>query len=138
MERHRTDLGNLLSTHGTSPAFLQRAAIVAVLSFFFFMAMLLVFYVRQQFIYFVLSTAFLVVYIFTMIGWVMQKRNVVSIYDNGITYRKFTARWDEIQSVKSEVGSGITIVKSGGETATIGKSVAGLDEIAVVIRKHLD
>ena len=137
MVKHRTELGALVSSHGTSPALLQRAAVVAILSFLFFMTTLLVFYVRQQFIYFVLSTAFLVVYIFTMTGWVMQKQNVVSIYENGITYRKFSARWEEIKSVKSEAGSGITIVKSGGEIVTIGKSVAGLDEIAVVIRKHL-
>ena len=135
--KHRTDLGDRVGTHGISPAFLQRAAIVAILSFLFFMTMLLVFYVRQQFIYFVLSTAFLVVYIFTMIGWVMQKRNVVSIYENGITYRKFAARWDEIKSVKSDSKSGITIVSTKGESTTIGKSVADLEIVAGMIREHL-
>jgi hypothetical protein len=138
MAHDRTDLGNFISTHGTSPAFLQRAAIVALLSFFFFLAMLLVFYLRQQFIYFVLSTAFLVVYIFTMIGWVMQKRNVVSIYENGITYRKFAATWDELKSVKSDARSGITLTKSSGESVTIGKSVSDLDAIAVTIKKQLE
>jgi len=138
MAKYRTDLGNLISKHGTSPLFLQRAAVVAGLSFLFFMGMLLVFYVRQQFIYFVLSTAFLVVYIFTMIGWAMQKRNVVSIYENGITYRKFAASWDEITSVRSDTKSGVTLVKTGGETVTIGESVANVDEIAVVIKKRLE
>lgn len=137
MEDNPTDFGTLISTHGISPTFLQRAALIAGLSFLFFMAMLLVFYVRQQFLYFILSTAFLVVYIFTMIGWVMQKRNVVSIYEKGITYRKFSARWDEIKTVKSDALLGIALTKLDGETIIIGKSVADLDEIAMVIRKCL-
>ena len=66
------DLGRAVSKHPTAAVYVQRAAIVTALSFFFFLGMLLVFYVRQQIVYFVLSTAFLVVYIFTMIGWVMQ------------------------------------------------------------------
>src|SRR5687767_3938475 len=99
MSKSNANLGSLVSSHGTSPATLQRAAIVTILSFFFFISMLLLFYVRQQMVYFVLSTAFLVVYIFTMVGWVMQKRNVVSVYENGITYRKFSATWDDLQSV---------------------------------------
>lgn len=130
-------LGRLISVHGTSPATLQRAAIVAVLSFFFFMAMLLVFYLRQQIVYFVLSTAFLVVYVFTLIGWVMQKRNLVTIYENGITYRKFISKWDEIQSVRSDTTTGLTIVKTNGEKVTIGKNIADFNEIAVTIRKRL-
>ena len=137
MTTSHQSLGSLISIHGTSPALLQRAAVVAVLAFLFFMTTLLVFYVRQQFIYFVLSTAFLVVYIFTMIGWVMQKRNVVSIYENGITYGKFAARWDEIKSVRADAGSGITLTKSDGEAIIIGKSVADIDGIALIIRKYL-
>jgi hypothetical protein len=137
MAKPRTDLGALISSHGTSSAFLQRAAIVAILAFFFFMTMLLVFYVRQQLIYFVLSTAFLVVYIFTMIGWVMQKRNVVSIYENGIAYRKFAAAWNEIVAVRSNQETGITITRSDGDSITIGRSVADLDSIAVLIRGQL-
>jgi len=101
------------------------------------MAMLVVFYIRQQIFYFVLSTAFLIVYIFTMIGWVMQRRNTVSIYENGIGHRSFTAAWDEIQSVKTDAKTGITIVKSNGQSATIGKSIAGIDQIAIAIRNNL-
>src|SRR5215204_2352171 len=131
MKKPPPDLGELISVHGTSPLFLQRAAIVAVLSFFFFMGMLLVFYIQQQLMYFVLSTAFLIVYIFTMIGWVMQKRNVLSIYDDGIRYRNFEATWGDITSVKSDTSSGITLTKSGGESVTIGKSVAGFETVAL-------
>ena len=134
----RTDLGRLVSVHGTSPVFLQRAAIVAILSFFFFMAMLLVFYIQQQLMYFVLSTAFLVIYIFTMIGWVMQKKNIVSIYEDGIAFKKFAARWDEIRSVKVDKQTGITIVKTNDESVTLGRSLDGIDAIATAIRGKLE
>ena len=137
MSNSQRDLGKLVSVHGTSPAYLQRAAIIAGLSFVFFMATLLIFYMQQSIAYFILSTAFLVVYIFTLAGWVMQKRNLISIYENGITYRKFASSWAEIKSVSVDSKSGITIVKSTGESVVIGRSIDGLNEIALIIRKHL-
>jgi ABC-type bacteriocin/lantibiotic exporter with double-glycine peptidase domain len=137
MPQPQRDLGTVVSVHGTSPAFLQRAAIVAIVSFIFFMTTLVVFYTRQQLIYFILATAFLVVYIFTMVGWVMQKRNTVSIYENGIGHRSFVAAWDEIRSVKADAKAGITIVKENGQSVTIGKSIADIDHIARYIRTQL-
>ena len=130
-------LGALISTHGISPLFLQRAAIIAILSFLFFLITLIFFYLQQGFMYFVLSTAFLVIYVFTMIGWVFQKRNVVSIHENGISRRQFSATWDEIKSVKAETDSGITIVKADGDELRIPKSTADVGRIAVLIRQHL-
>ena len=137
MAKTHPRLGALVSTHGIAPLFLQRAAIVAVVSFLFFLITLIFFYLEQQFMYFILSSAFLVIYIFTMIGWVLQKLNVVSIYENGIERRKFSAKWDEINSVKVEADSGITIVKAGGETVTIPKTTADIGRIALMIRQNL-
>lgn len=137
MPKLKPDLGALVSVHGTSPVYLQRAAIVAILSFFFFMATLLIFYIQQQLMYFVMSTAFLVIYIFTMIGWVLQRRNMVSIYENGIAYKKFASTWDDIKSVKADARSGIAIIKNSGESITIGSSVAGIDKIALELQRRL-
>ena len=137
MPSPQKDLGTLVSVHGTSPVFLQRAAIVAVLSFFFFMAMLVIFYLRQQIIYFVLSTAFLIVYVFTLIGWVMQKRNLVSIYEDGVTYKKFSARWDEMQSVRATHQEGISLTRNDGQSITIPKTIANFAQIAAAIRSNL-
>lgn len=131
------DLGDLVSVHGTSPGTLQRAAIVTALSFLFFMSTLVVFYLRQQIVYFILSTAFLIVYIFTMIGWVMQKRNSVSIYENGVGHRSFTAAWDEIQSVKADDRSGIRLEKVDGKTVTIPTTISDYPQIITTIRSHL-
>ena len=83
------------------------------------------------------STAFLVVYIFTMIGWVMQKRNVVSVYENGITYKKFSSTWEDLQSVKADPETGISLVKSVGESITIPQTIAGLPQILAVIKSNL-
>ncbi len=58
-----------------SPAHLQRAAFMAVLSFLFFLAMMIAFYVRQSMLYFLLASAFLIIYIFTMVSLIrMRKR----------------------------------------------------------------
>jgi hypothetical protein len=131
------DLGRVVAVHGTSPIFLQRASIVALVSFVFFLIMLIAFYMRQQFGYFVIASAFLVVYLFTMIGMWMQKRNSVKIYENGIAYKKFRARWNELTSVKADTETGIEIGNANGETVTIGSAVEGLSEIALQIRSHL-
>jgi hypothetical protein len=77
------------------------------------------------------------VYIITLVGWVMQKRNVVSIHEDGIAYRRFNSTWNEIRSVTADPGSGITIVKLNGESTVIGRSIAGVNELATMIRKHL-
>jgi hypothetical protein len=57
-----------------SPAQLQRAAFIAVLSFLFFLAMMFAYYIRQSALYFLLATAFLIVYIVTMVSFVRLRR----------------------------------------------------------------
>ena len=59
-----------------SPARLQRAAFMAVLSFMFFVAMMFAFYIRQSALYFLLATAFLIVYLLTMISFVRLRRGI--------------------------------------------------------------
>jgi membrane protein YdbS with pleckstrin-like domain len=57
-----------------SPSQLQRAIFIAVLSFLFFLAMMFAYYIRQSALYFLLATAFLLVYIMTMISFVRLRR----------------------------------------------------------------
>ena len=137
VSRTSKDLGKLISTHGTAPQFLQRAAIVAVVSFLFFLGTLVAFYIRQELGYFVLSTAFLVVYMFTMIGIWMQKRSSVRIYENGIAYKKFTAAWDEIGRVESSPEKGISISKDKKNSVVLPRTIVGLDVVARTIRSKL-
>lgn len=53
---------------------IQRAVFIAVLSFLFFLAMMFAFYIRQSALYFLLATAFLIIYIITMISFVRLRR----------------------------------------------------------------
>lgn len=127
-----TDFGKLESTHGIAPAFMQRAVIVAALSFLFFMAMMLGFYVRQNIGYFLLASAFLLVYILTMFGWLVLRKYNVKLYENGITYKKFEAFWDEIEKVETKTSGNkinMEIRKKGGETINLSEAIDGIQHI---------
>ena len=52
----------------------QRAAFVAVLSFLFFLAMMFAYYIRESALYFLLATAFLIIYFVTMISFVRLRK----------------------------------------------------------------
>lgn len=119
------------------PAFLQRAAIVAALSFLFFLTTLIFYLVWQNFLYFILATGFLIVQVFTMIGWWMQKRNAVSIYAKGLIHRKRTLFWSEIEDVVKHSDGTLELVPSTGEGLRIPTSIQGLDRIESFIREHL-
>lgn len=137
MSEPARSLGRSVSQHASSPANLQRAAIVSVVSFAFFLAMLAAFYLLQQIGFFLLSTGFLVVYIITSIGWVLQKRNIVTIYENGISYRKFRAVWDEIQSVTTGK-NGLEIANIKRDKIVIPTSMSGYSEIVNAVKLGLD
>ena len=59
-----------------SPAQVQRAVFIAVLSFMFFLAMMLAFYIRQSMLYFLLATAFLLIYIVTMVSFLRLRKGI--------------------------------------------------------------
>ena len=126
-------LGKLRAVYGTSPALLQRAAIIAIVAFIFFLAMLIAFSIRQNFGYFVLATAFLIVQLFTLSGWLMQRKNELKIFENGFTYRKKTCFWKEITAIeeKNKNGSLIncTITKIDGSKIILTDVLMRIEEI---------
>jgi len=93
------NLGKLISVYGIAPAYLQRAVFIVVLSFLFFLTMMFAFYIRQSIGYFLLASAFLVIYLITMFSWVMQRKTLVKIHENGFNYKTRSALWSEIESV---------------------------------------
>jgi hypothetical protein len=127
------NLGKLISKHPTAPAYVQRAAIVALLSFVFFLAMLFVFLMRQQAGYLILAAAFLVVNIFTLIGFLMQRRNVVRVFENGISYGKAKIEWKSVKTIQSEEKNGLTVVANDGTAISIPKTISGFESLA----KHI-
>lgn len=131
------NLGKTVSVHGVAPATLQRVAVVAMLSFVFFLAMLVAFYIRQHLGYFLLSTGFLVVYILTMIGWIAMRRHELRIHENGIACRKFEASWSEIGEARLVPGKGLLVVRADGASTTVAESVDGFGKIAGTVSTRI-
>jgi len=134
------ELGKLESVHPTSPVYLQRAAVLAILSFVFFLAMLVAFTVWQNFMYFWMSTAFLVVELFTLFGWFTQRKNEVKIYENGFKYKKQTWLWSDIKSIsvtgENQKLKGEVINKSG-DKVVLTEMIAGVDLIFKRIKSEI-
>lgn len=140
MKEKTEKLGKIIVEYGIAPAYLQRAVIVAVLSFFFFLTTMVMFSMWRNFLYFFLSTAFLIVYLVTMFGWLMLRKNVLKIYENGLTYRKFAARWSEIEAVKSSAKNGKTtceIHKKKGEKITLTETIYGVEQAIKIIESKV-
>ncbi len=130
MTKDPQDLGRLVSLYPISALSVQRAVFVAVLSFVFFMAMMLVFYSLESLLYFLLASAFLVIYLITMIGIFMQKKSVLKIFEHGITYKSFSGRWEDIEAVSNSGRNVFEIKKTNGETTVLPSSLQDLDQAA--------
>lgn len=130
-------LGRLVTVFGVQPAYMQRAVFVVILSFVFFLAMMFTFYWRQGFVYFLLASAFLLVYIVTLSSWLMQRRNIVKIYENGIEYRKFSCLWEEIETIAPGEPRGLVIKTKSGGKFTIPETIADLDQIIRHVRPKI-
>ena len=131
------NLGKLIRVYGIAPAFLQRAVIIAALSFIFFLTTLVMFSMWRNFLYFFLSTAFLIVYLATMFGWLMMRKYILKIYENGLTYRNFTARWNEIEALeKNQKGAkfNFEIRKAKGEKITLTESIYQVEQAVEIIQ----
>ena len=97
--KDQPSLGRLVAVHPITPASLQRAVFIAVLSFLFFLAMLFAYYVRQSMGYFLLATAFLVVYLVMMFSIFMQRKSAVSVHERGFRYRNNAVGYGEVGRV---------------------------------------
>lgn len=145
-DRTPPDLGRLETVYGIAPAFMQRAAMVAALSFVFFIAMMVAFYIRQNVGYFLLATAFLLVQLLTLFGWLAQRRAEFKIYEKGFVYKKQACAWDEIESmaVKSEsrlVGGekvNCEIRKMNGEKIALSEAIQGVAAIMERISAEIE
>jgi hypothetical protein len=123
----------LVARHQTAPAIIQRAALIALLAFVFFLVMLVAFLLRQHIGYLILASAFFVLNIFTLIGFILQRQNVVSVFDNGFRYRKASAKWPEIVSI-DDADDGLLVVKGDGSVIKIPRSIDNLGRFNSHIR----
>lgn len=129
----REDLGKLVAVHPIAPAFLQRAVFIVILSFLFFLGMMFAFYLRQNFIYFLLASAFLLVYLVTLFSWIMQRRVLVKIYEHGIGYKDRSVTWHEIDAVGD---NGLLNTRTGKPIA-IPASIYEREKIIELVRREV-
>jgi Ca2+/Na+ antiporter len=134
VELQKQVLGRLVSVHVIAPAYVQRAIFVAVLSFMFFLSMMFAFYVFKNVLYFLLSTAFLIVYLITMFSIVMQRRSNVEIYENGIRYRKKSLLWSQIAGVGAD---GAIEAVDKRKNFRIPTTLGDFDRVLAAIRRNL-
>lgn len=140
MREKPQNLGKIVGVYGIAPAFLQRTVVVAVFSFLFFLVTMVMFSMWKNFLYFFLSTAFLIVYLLTMLGWLFLRKNVLKIYENGLSYRKFTARWDEIEAVQAQDKKGKfagEIRKSKGEKVVLSDAIQNVRQAVKIIEAKI-
>lgn len=133
----KLQLGKLQSVYGIATRLIQRAVIVSALSFIFFLAMMVAFYIRQNIGYFLLSTAFLLVYLLTMFGWLLMRKNIVKVYENGFTYKKSTVGWDEIKTVSLNEKRRCEIEKNNGEKIVLPETIQDIEQIAERFKREI-
>jgi hypothetical protein len=141
MSANLRELGRLVAVHPIAPAYLQRAAFMAVLSFIFFLAMMVGFYIRQSAGYFLLATAFLIVYLIMMFSLFWQRKSVVNIYENGIEFKKFLAEWHDLELVDSTPDrrgvQRLELKRSDGLTVTLPNTVVDAEGMNANIRRRI-
>lgn len=135
MRKKEKHLGSFECDFSISPLYLARVIFVAALSFVFFLAMLLGFYVREQIGYFILSSAFLVVYLLTMFGWFVLKRQKLKIHELGISYRRAKILWNEITNIEDLDERSFLIEGSDGSALQISDAVSESAKVREIVRR---
>lgn len=137
MANSEQNLGRIVNVFGVQAAYLQRAVFVVILSFVFFLAMMFGFYYFQNFVYFLLASAFLLVYVVTLSSWLMQRRNLVKIYENGIEFRKHSYLWAEIEAIAAGEPRGLDLKLKQGGKFTIPDNISQLDQIVRAVKVRI-
>jgi hypothetical protein len=135
MTDNTKDLGRLIAAHPVAPVYIQRAVMISLLSFLFFAAMMVAFYIRQSLGYFLLATGFLVVYLITMFSWFAQRKSVVKVFQKGIEFRSNKLTWDEIAAV--EQGESVVVTPRNGKPIGFPATIAEPAALVRHIKFHL-
>ena len=135
MSANNADLGRLISVHPIAPMYVQRAVFIAILSVMFFAAMMLAFYVRQSFGYFLLATGFLFVYLVTMFSWFTMRKKVVRTFENGFEYRNIRYSWADVIGVSEQLPLKIDLAT--GKSLELPSTISEPDILARRIRSHI-
>ncbi len=132
MSESKKSLGRLIAVYAITPAYMQRAVIVVVLSFLFFLAMMFAYFIRQSLLYFLLASGFLILYLLTIFSFMMQRRNRVEVFENGFKYKKDMTSWKDIREVRS---SGVVLLENG-KTIELPRSLHDIDGLINLIKSR--
>jgi hypothetical protein len=139
MKAQSKDLGRLVSVHGMSPAYRQQAVFIIILSFLFFLSTIVAFYMFGRFLFFLLASGFLMVYLISLISFLMQRRFSVRTYEKGIEYRSFSNRWEDLEVVKWKTDRRsriLEMVNSDGACIVIPASIHEIERLANIIAER--
>jgi Zn-dependent protease with chaperone function len=125
------NLGKLTGVYGLSPATLQRSIIVIIVSLFFSLAMLVGWLITQKFVLLMLAVAFLVIKLLSLISLLAQRKNVLSLYEQGFIYGKICCRFDDIASV-----NGFEILTKSGGKIVLSESINDVGEAIKLIQSN--
>ncbi len=100
MSENSGKLGKQIAAYSVAPAYLQHALFISLLSLLFFLGMMAAFYIRQSTGYFLLASAFLVIYLVMFISWVFHRRTSLNLHESGLSYKNRHILWNEIESIK--------------------------------------
>jgi hypothetical protein len=132
---NNADLGRLISVHPIAPIYVQRAVFIALLSFLFFAAMMVAFYVRQSLGYFLLATGFLFVYLVTMFSWFSMRKKVVQVFENGFEYRNVRYSWSDVTGISEKPPLKIDLAE--GRPLELPSTIAEPDILARRIKRQI-
>ena|SRR5688572_21256979 len=99
--------------------------------------MLAAFTARGQMIYLVLAAAFFVVNIFTLIGFMMQRKNEVKVFENGLAYRGSQVEWDDLVSAELDPTGQLNLRTRQSSTIVIPKTIANIGKLDEYIRHQI-
>ena len=128
-------LGKLKSIHGVSLVFKQRAFILATISFVFFIVMVVGFLIRPGFVFVLLGTGFLVVGLFTLLGWFGQRNLEFKLFENGFSYKEFVCAWNEIESMNLKVESRLL---SGAKIECLVRKIGGQEIVLTDVIDNIE
>lgn len=105
-----------------------------MLSFIFFTGMMLMLYIRQNLVYFLLASAFLVIYLVMMSSFFMARKKTVEVYENGLRIGRETIFWSDIDSIDDD---GSLTRSRTPKTIAIAFSIVRRDELLAHVRGRL-
>ena len=91
--------------------------------------MLIGFLITQKFLFLLLAAAFLIVKLLTLFSLIVQRKNVLSIYENGFVYYGITCRFDEIMSV-----DGFEVSTKSGDKVVFSESIPDMETVITEIK----